>query len=240
MEEKVMFETNEQKHCNDCDCASILNDEADVSAGEEVVENSEEIASDVIPAETNEPTTSAVTSEGDMSCPQVRHAAKIAQKLESMESSATKTATEMRELHKLYHTEFAGRLKKMQDELDDYHEISKGRVFDGILSEIAKLYSDNEDLVGLLENKRLGYMFMDLMQVLETNSVHAQKSTPGEKRNTKYCQIIEQLPTDDPVLHDTVAVSLNTGFYVENRVLVKERIHVHIYKEPTQQGSDDE
>ena len=139
-------------------------------------------------------------------------------------------ASQMRELHKLYHTEFAGRLKRMQEELDAYYEIDKGRVFDGILAELANIYSQNEGLADELGNKKLGYMFMDLLQIMENNGVRIQKSQHGERRNPKHCQIIDQIPTDNPNLHDTIAKSMNTGFYVENRNLVKERVCIYILR----------
>jgi len=218
-EERKVFENGEQVTCGN---------------------SGKEVGDGVSDSEASAPPASTATLSGDVSCPQIRNAAIIVQRLDGMESAAIKTAAEMRELHKLYHNEFAGRLKNMQDELDDYHEISKGRVFDGILAEIAKLYSDNEKLADTLENKQLKFMFMDLLQMLENNGVQVQKSEVGSKRNTKYSQIIEQVITDDPELHDTVAESLNTGFYVENRALVKERVHVNVFKEPQPKAPDNE
>jgi len=233
MEENGILDNTEQQDCRCNENTPSVDNEAEKSEEatfEEGDEQCEEAAPEATATEASEPPVPAAAPSEDMSCSQTRHVADIAQKLDGMEAAATKTAAEMRELHKLYHTEFAGRLKKMQDELDDYHEISKGRVFDSILAEIAKLYSDNEKLTDALESKQLKYMFMDLLQMLENNGVQVQKSKIGDKRNTKYCQIIEQIATDDPELHDTVAESLNTGFYVENRTLVKERVHVNIFK----------
>jgi len=149
--------------------------------------------------------------------------------------SSVKTAGEIREIHKLYHGEFAGRLKSMQEELERYHEIEKGRIFDGILTELAKLYSDNSQIVDDITDekikKRLRYMFLDMFQILENNGVSKQESKQGEKRNTRHCQVVERIYTDKPELHDTVALSRNTGFYVENRSLVKEMVDIYLYSE---------
>ena len=165
------------------------------------------------------------------SATEISELSSITQKICEIETMSKKTAAEMREIHKLLHEEFAGRLKNMQEELDKYHEIDKGRIYDNILTEIAKLYGDNENLIETLNNKQLTYMFMDLMQILEVNGVRVQKSKTGDKRNTRHCQVIEQIETDDRDKHDTVAKSMNTGFYLENRTLVKERVHVNVYKE---------
>lgn len=162
-------------------------------------------------------------------------------KIGSIEEQSATAAREMRELHKLYHTEFAGRLKKMQGELDGFHEVGKGRVFDDILKELAKLYSNNaaavEEIVDEKLRKQLGYMFEDLLQIFEQYGVSTLKSKAGERRNPTHCQVIERIHTDDPALHDTVAKSLSTGFYVDKRTLVKEMIHVNIYKASTENGS---
>ena len=58
-----------------------------------------------------------------------------------------------------------------------------------------------------------------------------QKSSPGDKRNNKFCQIVEKIETDNPELHDTVASSKGTGFYTEKRPLIKELVDVYVYKE---------
>ena len=200
-------------------------------AGESAVcrENAEEISNETDYVNTKESDESPSTKT-DSSCPFMSDISDLAKKIEGIEISSSKSANSIHELHKLYHTEFAGRLKKMQSELEDYQEIEKGRVYDGILTEIAKIYSDNEDLVDELGNKRLKFMFMDLLQILESNGVQKQKSEPGDKRNAKHCQVVEQLDADSPDLNDTVVKSLNTGFYVENRTFVKERVHVQTYR----------
>jgi len=161
----------------------------------------------------------------------------IEQDVSSIADSAAKTAREVREMHKLYHNEFANRLKSMQDELERYHEIDKGRIFDGILGEVAKLYSDNEsvleDIADPKIRKRISYMLMDIVQILEANGVSRQKSNPKDKRNTRYCQVVERIITGDPDLHDTIALSRNTGFYIENRALIKELVDIYLYSEKT-------
>jgi hypothetical protein len=158
---------------------------------------------------------------------------RLEQDVKIIAESTGKTAGEIREMHKLYHNEFANRLKSMQEELERYREMEKGRVFDGILGEVAKLYSDSESVIEEITDdkpkKRIRYMLMDLLQILEANGVSRLKSNPGDKRNTRHCQVIERIPTNDPALHDTVVQSRSTGFFVENRSLVKEFVDIYIF-----------
>ena len=156
----------------------------------------------------------------------------VAEKITTIEEVSKKTRDEIHQLHKLYHNEYAGRLRKVENELNRYQEIDRGRAFDGILTEIARLYSDNvavaDEISDTRAQKQIRYMFLDLLQMLETNGVLKQESNVGEKRNTRHCQVVERIPTEDPSEHDTVAKSLSIGFYVDNRTLIKERIHLFI------------
>jgi hypothetical protein len=98
-----------------------------------------------------------------------------------------------------------------------------------------------DDITDEKLKKRLQYMFKDMLQILENNCVSMQKSSPGDKRNTRHCQVVDRLPTDNPELHDTVVSSKSTGFYVENRSLIKEMVDVYLYSEKTaaqQQAAD--
>ncbi|MDR0662909.1 MAG: nucleotide exchange factor GrpE [Spirochaetaceae bacterium] len=157
----------------------------------------------------------------------------VQQWLKPIAESSEKTSGEIREMHKLYHNEFSSRLRSMQEELDRYHDIERGRVFDGILGDVAKLYSDYESLVTEITDdkvkKRAIYMFQDIFQILEANGVSKLESKPGDRRNPRHCQVLERIPTDDPALHDTVKLSRNTGFYIENRTLVKELVDICIF-----------
>jgi hypothetical protein len=156
----------------------------------------------------------------------------LAASIQGVADSAAKTTKEIYELHKLYHNEYAKRLTAMQDELERYREVEKGRAFDGILTEIARLYSDNvfavEDIADEKLKKRFHYMFFDMLQMLENSGVFKQESKQGDKRNTRHCQVTERIPTCDPNLHDTVAKSFNVGFYIENRTLIKEMVRVYV------------
>jgi len=159
----------------------------------------------------------------------------LEQELISIAESSSKTACEIRDMHKLYHNEFANRLKSMQDELERYREMDRGRAFDGILGEVAKLYTDNESVLDDIEDvkikKRIRYMFLDIVQILEANGVARQKSNPGDKRNTKHCQVVERVPTDNPELHDTIVRSRSTGFFIDNRPLIKELVDIRLLTE---------
>ena len=147
-----------------------------------------------------------------------------------------KIFTELRELHRLYHNEFAGRLKSMQDELDTYHKADRGHAFDGILLAIARIYGNNETLIDEIPDpktqKHVKYMLLDILDLLEEYGVQRLKSNPGDKRNTRHCQVLERIPTDDPALHDTIIASHNSGFYMENRTIIKEMVDIYLYERP--------
>jgi len=133
------------------------------------------------------------------------------------------------------HGDYSNRLKSMQDELERFREQEKGRIFDSFLTELAKMYSDNINVIKEITDeklqKRFKYMFEDLLQLMLNYGVEKQESEIGDKRNPKHCQVIERLITNDQIQHDTVAKSMNIGFFIENRTLVKEMIHVNVYQE---------
>ena len=73
------------------------------------------------------------------------------------------------------------------------------------------------------------YLLLDLSDLLEEYGVQKLKSNVGDKRNIRHCQILERVLTNDPALHDTIAASHNTGFYKDNRTIIKELVDVYFY-----------
>lgn len=165
--------------------------------------------------------------------PDTAYVEKINQRLANIESSEQRVFSEIREMHKLYHSEFAGRLKSMQEEIDYYRKIDKGRIFDDILFVIAKIYCDNESLEEEVQEpkakKSIRYLLMDLEDLLQLYGVQLLKSKPGDKRNPRHCQVCERIATDNPTLHDTIAKSYNTGAYIDNRTIIKELVDIYIF-----------
>lgn len=203
---------------------------------------------DVVPLEEKEPVNDDAfvqENEAEAEIP-VQDIVAIKEELASQGKNIAKISAEIWEMHKLYHNEFAGRLKNMQQELEQYHEIDRGRAFDDILREVARIYCNNEILLNVEANesvkKQIRYLFMDLEQLLELNGVMMQKSKPGDKRNNKFCQIVNRIETDDTDKHDTVVISKGTGFATEKRPLIKELIDVYIYQDSNEimQNVDEE
>lgn len=155
-------------------------------------------------------------------------------RLESIDGTEQRVFSEVREMHKLYHSEFAGRLKAMQDELEQYRKIDKGRAYDDILAAIARIYGNNETLADEVTEpkakKSIRYMLMDIEDLLGVYGMTKLRSEQGEKRNPRHCQILGRIPTDDPAKHDTVAKSYNSGFYIGNRTVIKEVVDIYIYE----------
>jgi hypothetical protein len=158
----------------------------------------------------------------------------IEERLESITGTEQRLFSEVREMHKLYHSEFAGRLKVMQDELEQYRKIDKGRAYDDILAAIARIYGNNETLAEEVAEpkakKSIRYMLMDIEDLLGVYGMEKLRSEPGEKRNPRHCQILGRIPTDDPAKHDTVAKSYNSGFHIGNRTVIKEVVDIYLYE----------
>lgn len=158
----------------------------------------------------------------------------IGERLEGIASTEQRLFSEVREMHKLYHTEFAGRLKSMQEELERYRKIDKGRIFDDILAAIARIYGNNETLAEEVSEPRakksIRYMLLDIEDLLNTYGMEKLRSMPGEKRNPRHCQILNRISTDDPEKHDTIAKSYNAGFFIGNRTVIKEVVDIYFYE----------
>ena len=154
-------------------------------------------------------------------------------KLAGITDMERRISSEVKEMHKLYHTEFAGRLKSMQDELEQYRKIDKGRAYDDILGALARIYGNNETLADEVDDpkakKNIRYMLLDIEDLLGVYGMSKLRSSPGEKRNPRHCQILNRIHTDDPEKHDTVAKSYNSGFYIGNRTVIKELVDIYFF-----------
>ena len=163
--------------------------------------------------------------------------AKNSEDLAEIRRASLQSAQSMQEMHKLLHNEFAGRLRGMQVDLDTYRERERGFIYDGLLAELASLYSDNCHLLELASEgvdpkleQQLGYLFESISGMLERFEVTMMRSKVGEKRNNRHCQVLRRIPTTDENLHDTVVTSYNIGFYIDNRTLVKEKVDIYVYR----------
>lgn len=216
---------NEEPSCEKAETDAV----PELSKAEEVEKSISSAASpvdaepDAAKQEANDISAAALRSE----LQQIKNA------MDALSAAAQHTSTEVREMHRLYHNEYAGRLKSMQEELDQYHNADRGKAFDDILGAIARIYGSNESLIDEIEDpktkKHVQYMLFDLSDLLEEYGVFKLKSNVGDKRNTRHCQVCERIMTNDPTLHDTIAKSYNTGFYKDNRTIVKELVDVYLF-----------
>ena len=121
----------------------------------------------------------------------------------------------------------------MQEELDGYHNIDKGRAFDNILSLIGRIYVNNETLADEVDDpkakKNISYMLADIEELLDEYGMKKIHSEVGDKRNPRHCQVKSRIYTSNKDQHDTVAKSYGSGFYIENRTIIKEIVDVYIY-----------
>lgn len=153
------------------------------------------------------------------------------------------TTSEVKAVRRLYHNNYAKQLSSMQAELDDYHKIDKGRIYEPILRDIAHVVVNSYFVVDNIADEKIrrsfAYVIDELIQTLDDYGAHMQRSEPGEKRNPHYCQIIHKIPTNDPSLHDTIKESHAIGFYVENRPLIREQVDVYAYVKPQPTNNQD-
>lgn len=202
--------------------------------------NSEQIGEEHISEEAGVESSDS-QDDAELSCTQVGSTSeaeasvkRIDERLQKIEDTERRLFSEVREMHKLYHSEFAGRLKTMQDELEQYRKIDKGRVYDDILAAIARIYGNNETLeeevTDAKAKKSIKYMLLDIEDLLGVYGMTKIRTQQGEKRNPRHCQILNRITTDDPAKHDTVAKSYNSGFYIGNRTVIKEVVDVYIFE----------
>lgn len=154
---------------------------------------------------------------------------------ESMKQLSDRIFSELRDIHKVCQNFIAGSLVKAEEELDTYHSIERGSAFDDVLRNIASIYIDYEDLPEIVGNektrKRINYMLMDILQVLESYGVKIQKSIQGEERKLRLTKTAEYIETDNPELYGKIARSKRTGFRRDNNALIKELVSVYVKKE---------
>lgn len=139
------------------------------------------------------------------------------------------------EMNKLYQNEVSGRLQRMHADIEKYREREDNRIFDGILIELANLYSRDHEIIDYATDEklktRLSYLFEGLSSLLEKYHVEKLVSQPGDKLNTRHCRVIERVPTDCKENHGLVHKSRSIGFYSGNRTIVKENVDIYYFDE---------
>ena len=158
--------------------------------------------------------------------------------ISEIKTSCEKWSEHMYELHRLYHNEFAGRLKNMQTELEAYRERESFRIFDDILKEIIRIYCDHEALLEKTDDltdedtiKHIKNIFSDMEELLNDYNIKKLKSENGGSLKTGCYQISKEIPVTDENLNNTVAKSISSGFIRENRPLRKEILNINKYTE---------
>jgi len=236
MEEKTNTQMPENPEEKVVDASALTNETISVDNTEDSLATQENHNDAIVITEENSSTVAIKEKDNADDSDDVNHENNallaLSEAVDNMRNSSSKIATELHGLHRLYHTEIANRISSMQSELERYREIEKGRIFDDVLSEIAKIYSEYEALINEVADekakKKIKYMFLDILQLLESNDVSKQKSDIGDKRNVKHCRIVEQIPTVNPELHDTIVESKNTGFNKDGRTYVHENVKIYV------------
>lgn len=161
----------------------------------------------------------------------------IDNKLNNIDKNEQRLFAELREMHKSYHSYFASTLSAMQNELEHYRAMDKGRAYDDILTKIAKIYSTYETLADEVAEsnakKGVEYLLEDIEDLLNAYGVLKLSSSVGDKRNLKHSRVLNRIVTDNPEKHDTVAKSHSSGFYMDKRTLVEESVDIFIHHAPS-------
>lgn len=156
--------------------------------------------------------------------------AKPEEEIYDIEKYSGKVFYELREIHKLCQNFYAGRMHAAEQELEKYHDIESGRAFDSILKQIAQIYVNNENLPEKIEDakasRKVSYILLDLLQILEEYGIHPHKSSEGDKIS-RFMSSVGYVETDDPDKNGTVAQSVQTGFYKENSPLMRELVTLY-------------
>lgn len=138
---------------------------------------------------------------------------------------------ELRDIHRICQNFQAGRMRAAESELEKYHEIDRGRVFDDIFRDVARIYVDHESLPLSIEDealrKRVNNILLDVLQLLEGYGVRPQKSEQGSERKLRLTHVVGYEETDDPELHGKIAASVQTGFYRENSAVMQELVKIY-------------
>ncbi|MBQ9419096.1 MAG: hypothetical protein IJU31_01830 [Synergistaceae bacterium] len=147
-----------------------------------------------------------------------------------IEKYSGKVFYELREIHKLCQNFYAGRMHAAEQELEKYHDIEAGRAFDGILKQIAQIYINNENLPEKIEDekasRKVSYILLDLLQILEEYGIHTHKSSEGDKIS-RFVSSVGYVETDEAEKNGTIAQSVQTGFYRENSPLMRELVKLY-------------
>jgi len=243
-EETAILEGDESVEVSELD--STVNESVPISDIEvvsdppmEKVEVESEAIQETVPEESQVNTPDPVTEQTALPDEYLQRFDNLDDAISKISEASVKTAKEVYELHRLYHSEYIKRLGSMQKELDAYHEIDKGRYLDGILTDLSQFYNDYSFITQNVTDSKvldtLNHLFEDLVDIMEKHGATKLKSQSGDKRHNRHCQVVKKQYTDDPALHDTVVSSTSTGFYIENRTLHKESVEVYIYVEKTEQ-----
>lgn len=138
----------------------------------------------------------------------------------------------------------------MQRDLDDLRQQLSGTSFNGILKEIATMYSDYQLLLEDAEmpkrsRNNLLSLFGQMEDLLADYDAEIFVSKVGDLRPKNQCKIIEKIPTGDESLHNTIARSRKPGVIRDRLVLFHEWVDVYVYdpalkiaEEPVQEPAE--
>jgi len=152
--------------------------------------------------------------------------------IEAMREKQNENSRRLRDMHRDYHNGFANIISNMQSELDEHRRRTKHELLKPFIKFLAELYSNNIDILtldqGVKREMRIVELFQDILDYLEQHNVSTHLSTENEQYSKRYCKVVGKIETADANAHGKVAESRCIGFYIDNDVLVPERVRIYV------------
>ena len=131
----------------------------------------------------------------------------------------------------------------MQHDLDELRQQLSGAPFNPILKEIANMYCEYQLLLEDTEisdksRRNLTALFGQMEDLLADYDAEVVISKVGEERPKRQCRIINQVPTGDQAMHNTIAKSRRPGVIRDRQVLYHEFVDVFVYDPALDPGAD--
>lgn len=122
----------------------------------------------------------------------------------------------------------------MQHDLDELRTQLSGASFNPILKEIANMYCEYQLLLEDTEisdksRRNLTALFGQMEDLLADYDAEVVVSKVGDERPKRQCRIINQVPTGDESMHNTIAKSRRPGVIRDRQVLYHEFVDVFVY-----------
>lgn len=122
----------------------------------------------------------------------------------------------------------------LQKDVETLRKQQSGEMYNGILKEIATMYSDyqmllDDENLSPKSRKNMLSLFESMEDLLSDYDAEVVRCQPGDVRPTRQCKIINKIATGDQEMHNTIAQSRKPGVMRGKLVLCHEYVDVYVY-----------